>query len=98
MQLRQWKVRPRYPPTGSNQLGRVGGAVIVVTFNSERDIGGLLEWPIAAVTGLIMQLVVNSGSTEATVQVARSHPDAVSVESGVNLRCAVGIKAGGERG
>jgi GT2 family glycosyltransferase len=88
----------RSRPTGKSQPGRVDCAVVIVTYNSARDIVGLLESLPAAAAGLTLRaIVVDNGSTDATIQLARGRPDVVCVETGANLGYAAGINVGRER-
>jgi GT2 family glycosyltransferase len=78
------------------ELGeRVDCTVIVVTYNSARDIVGLLESLPASAAGLTLRtVVVDNGSTDATVQLVRSRPHVTCVESGANLGYAAGVNIG----
>ena len=89
--------RPRSCRSGSSQPGRVDCAVVVVTYNSARDIVGLLESLPAAAAGLSLRtVVVDNGSSDATSQLVRGRPDVVFVETGANLGYAAGINVGRE--
>jgi GT2 family glycosyltransferase len=70
-------------------------AVIIVTYNSARDITGLLDSLAAAVGDLTLRIiVVDNGSADATVRLARDHPEVLCVETGINLGYAGGINIG----
>lgn len=70
-------------------------AVVIVTYNSARDIVGLLESLPAAAAGLTLRLViVDNGSTDATVGLVRERPGVITVESGANLGYAAGLNIG----
>jgi len=79
--------------------GRVDCAVVVVTYNSVRDIGALLDSLPAAAAGLrIRTIVVDNGSTDGTVELVQSRPDVTCVEAGANLGYAGGINVGRSHG
>jgi GT2 family glycosyltransferase len=89
--------------TGQKQAAhapvRVDCAVVVVTYNSVRDIGVLLDSLPAAAAGLtIRTIVVDNGSADGTVELVRSRPDVTCVEAGVNLGYAGGINVGRSQG
>ena len=64
-----------------SEPGRVDCAVVVVTYNSVRDISALLDSLPAAAAGLrIRTIVVDNGSTDGTVELVRSRPDVTCVE------------------
>jgi GT2 family glycosyltransferase len=74
---------------------RVDCAVVVVTYNSISDIAALLDSLPAAAAGLsIRVIVVDNGSTDGTVELVRSRPDVICVETGANLGYAGGINVG----
>ena len=78
-----------------SEPGRVDCAVVVVTYNSVRDISALLDSLPAAAAGLrIRTIVVDNGSTDGTVELVRSRPDVTCVEAGANLGYAGGINMG----
>jgi GT2 family glycosyltransferase len=84
-------------PADPSQPGRVDCAVVVVTYNSAQDIAGLLRSLPEAAAGLTLRVVVvDNGSTDATVQLVRSHPGVICVETGANLGYAAGINVGRE--
>ena len=86
--------RPRVP----DQLKLVDCAVVIVTYNSAREITGLLESLPAAADGLTLRIVVvDNGSTDATLQRVRAWPGVSCVETGANLGYAGGINVGRER-
>jgi GT2 family glycosyltransferase len=85
-------------PSASRNPGRVDCAVVVVTYNSAGDIVALLESLSAAAAGLTLRaVVVDNGSTDATIQLVCDRPDVVCVETGANLGYAAGINVGRER-
>lgn len=70
-------------------------AVIIVTYNSARDIATLLDSLSAAAAGLkIRTVVVDNGSTDKTLEVARSRPDVTCIEARANLGYAGAINLG----
>ena len=83
-------------PVGQeHEGGRADCAVVVVTYNSAGDIAGLLDSLPAAAPGLtIRAIVVDNGSTDGTVELVRSRPDATCVQTGANLGYAGGINVG----
>lgn len=79
----------------SDQRQRVDCAVIIVTYNSSRDIAGLLNSVQAAADGLTLRIiVVDNGSADDTVERVRDYPEVVCVETGANLGYAGGINVG----
>jgi GT2 family glycosyltransferase len=75
--------------------GRVDCAVVIVTYNSAGDIARALASLPAAAAGLTLRtIVVDNGSTDATVRLALDQPDVSCVESGANLGYAGGINIG----
>ena len=61
--------------TEPDQRHRVDCAVIIVTYNSARDIAGLLDSLPAAAAGLTLRvIVVDNGSADDTVERVRDHP------------------------
>src|SRR5580693_1481698 len=77
--------------------GRVDCAVVIVTYNSAGDIARALDSLPAAAAGLTVRtVVVDNGSTDATVRLARARTDVSCVESGANLGYAGGINVGRE--
>ena len=84
-------------PRVSGPPGPVDCAVVIVTYNSARDIVGLLESLPAAAAGLTLRtVVVDNGSTDATVDLVRAFPGVSCVETGTNLGYASGINVGRE--
>jgi GT2 family glycosyltransferase len=76
---------------------RVDCAVVVVTYNSARYIAGLLASLPGAAAGLALRtIVVDNGSTDATVELARGYPEVICIETGANLGYAGGINVGRE--
>lgn len=81
--------------TEPDQQHHVDCTVIIVTYNSARDIAGLLDSLPAAAAGLTLQvIVVDNGSADDTVERVRDHPEVVCVETGANLGYAGGINVG----
>ena len=79
----------------TDQPGYVDCAVIIVTYNSARDIAALLDSVLAAAAGLTLRvIVVDNGSADDTVEQAREHPGVICVETGANLGYAGGINVG----
>jgi N-acetylglucosaminyl-diphospho-decaprenol L-rhamnosyltransferase len=79
----------------AKQGNHVDCAAIIVTYNSARDVTGLLESLPAAAEGLSIRVIlVDNGSTDDTVKQARSYPNVVCVETGANLGYAGGINVG----
>jgi GT2 family glycosyltransferase len=78
-----------------DEPGRVGCAVVVVTYNSADDIAALLDSLPAAAAGLTISVtVVDNGSTDGTVGLVRSRPGVTCIETGANLGYAGGINVG----
>lgn len=78
-------------------------AVLVVTYNSARDIDAMLSSLRHEAAGLRLRVVVaDNDSTDHTVEVVRRHPDVVLVDSGGNLGYAAGVnralRAAGDAG
>ncbi|WP_171061676.1 glycosyltransferase family 2 protein [Rhodococcus zopfii] len=70
-------------------------AIVVVTFNSSRDLPRLLEDLRAATEDLSIRVIaVDNRSSDSTVELLRSHTDIVVVDAGGNLGYAGGINAG----
>lgn len=81
--------------TEPDQSHYIDCAVIIVTYNSARDITGLLDCLPAAAPGLTLRIiVVDNGSSDATVERVRDYPEVLCVESGANLGYAGGINIG----
>jgi GT2 family glycosyltransferase len=81
--------------TESSQQSHVDCSVIIVTYNSARDIAGLLDSLPAAAAGLTLRVVVvDNGSADDTVEQVRDHSEVVCVESDANLGYAGGINVG----
>jgi GT2 family glycosyltransferase len=81
--------------TEPDQKHHVDCAVIIVTYNSNRDIVGLLDSLPGAAAGLTLRvIVVDNGSADDTVERVRKHPEVVCVETGANLGYAGGINVG----
>jgi GT2 family glycosyltransferase len=85
------KRRPQSP----DRAQRVDCAVVIVTYNSARDVTGLLDSLAGAAAGLSLRtVVVDNGSTDATIDLVRSRADVSCVETGANLGFAGGINVG----
>jgi GT2 family glycosyltransferase len=80
------------PDAGSD---RVDCAVVIVTYNSADHLPGLLESLPAASAGCTTRtIVIDNGSTDDTVAIARATEGVTCIESGANLGYAGGINAG----
>jgi GT2 family glycosyltransferase len=78
-----------------HESGPVDCAAVVVTYNSAGDIAVLLDSLPAAAAGLSIRIIVaDNGSTDGTVELARSRPDVTCIETGANLGYAGGINVG----
>lgn len=81
--------------TETGQHDYVDCAIIIVAFNSARDITAALDSARAAVTGRTCRIiVVDNGSADDTVERVRAHPGVICVETGANLGYAGGINVG----
>lgn len=81
--------------TNVDQQGDVDCAVIIVTYNSARDIDGLLDSLPAGAAGLRLRvIVVDNASTDGTVELVRARPEVQCVENTRNLGFAGGINVG----
>jgi GT2 family glycosyltransferase len=81
--------------TETDQRDYVDCVIIIVAYNSARDITALLDSVLAAATGLTRRIiVVDNGSADDTVERARAHPEVICVETGANLGYAGGINVG----
>lgn len=79
------------------RLGRVDCVVVIVTYNSVRDIVSLLESLPAAGAGMTLRtIVVDNGSTDGTIELVRGRADVRFVETGANLGYAAAINIGRE--
>ena len=79
------------------RLGRVDCVVVIVTYNSVRDIVSLLESLPAAGAGMTLRtIVVDNGSTDGTIKLVRGRADVRFVETGANLGYAAAINIGRE--
>ena len=77
---------------------QVDCTVVIVTYNSARDVAGLLRSLPAAADGLTLRtVVVDNGSTDATTGIVRSFPGVICIEAGANLGYAGGINVGREQ-
>ena len=74
---------------------RADCGVVIVTYNSARDIAGLLESLPAAAPGLTVRVVVvDNGSADNTVEIVRAHGHVVCIETGANIGYAAGVNLG----
>lgn len=81
--------------TELDQLYQVDCAVVIVTYNSARDITNLLDCLPAAAGELTLRIiVVDNGSTDATVALVRAYPEVICVEADDNLGYSGGINIG----
>jgi GT2 family glycosyltransferase len=81
--------------TDSSQQHFVDCAVIIVTYNSARYIGEMLDSLAAAAGDLTLRtIVIDNGSTDDTICRLRDRLDVTIVETGVNLGYAGGINVG----
>jgi GT2 family glycosyltransferase len=79
----------------SDQTDDVDCAIIIVTYDSARDITGLLDClPAAAADLTVRIIVVDNGSVDGTVERVRDHPEVLCVETGANLGYAGAINVG----
>lgn len=70
-------------------------AIVVVTYNSVRDITALLDSIPDAADGLdVRTIVVDNGSTDGTVDLVRNASEVVCIETGANLGYAGAINIG----
>lgn len=75
-----------------DQRPYVDCAIVIVTYNSARDIAGLLDSLPAASAGLTSRvIVVDNGSVDDTIERVRDYPDVVFIETGANLGYAGAI-------
>jgi GT2 family glycosyltransferase len=80
-------------PTDASE--QVDCAVIVVTYNNERDIARLVESLHASADGLSLRVVVvDNGSVDGTTKVVQGLSGVVCVETGTNLGYAGAINVG----
>lgn len=78
-----------------NTLEQADCVIVIVTYNSARHIGELLDSLPAAVGGLRTRcLVVDNNSSDETMRVLRSRNDVVVIEAGANLGYAGAINLG----
>ena len=81
--------------TAEHELGYVDCAVIVVTYNSARHIGSLLDSLPAAADGLRLRcLVVDNDSRDGTADIVRHRGGVTLIEPGENLGYAGAINVG----
>ena len=82
-------------PTEPDQTDHVDCAVIIVTYNSARDITALLDClPAAAAELTLRTIVVDNGSSDDTVERVHDHPEVLCIETGANLGYSGGINIG----
>jgi GT2 family glycosyltransferase len=82
----------------SNLDTRVECAVVIVTYNSASDIIRVLDSLPAAAAGLTLRIiVVDNGSSDATVDLACHYANVTCVTTGANLGYAGGINVGREQ-
>ena len=75
--------------------GRVDCAVVIVTYNSDSHIGGLLDCLETAARGLSLRIVVvDNGSTDTTVDIVAKRSDVICVRADHNCGYAAGINIG----
>jgi GT2 family glycosyltransferase len=81
--------------TEPDQSDHVDCAVIIVTYNSARDITALLDCLPAAAAGLTLRIiVVDNGSADDTIERVRDHPEVLCIETSANLGYSGGINIG----
>ena len=84
-------------PQTRTRAGRVDCAVVIVTYNSARHIIGVLQSLPAAAAGLTLRtIVVDNGSTDATIDLVSGCGGVSCVRAGANLGYAGGINVGRE--
>jgi GT2 family glycosyltransferase len=82
-------------PAASATSSRATCTLVVVTFNSASHLPRFLESvPVALRDGHARVIVVDNGSTDGTVPLARAHPSVDLVEVGTNRGYAGGINVG----
>ena len=75
--------------------GRVDCAVVIVTYNSDSHIGGLLDRIADAAPGLSLRIVVvDNGSTDTTVDIVAKRSDVICIKARSNGGYAAGINIG----
>lgn len=86
---------PRTPGHFTGPDGHADAAVVVVTYNSSRDIDPLLESLRAETPDLTLRvLVADNSSKDGTLGlVRRGHPDVIAFSTGGNLGYSAGINA-----
>lgn len=88
------------PPVGHSSVvrmspGWVDCAVVIVTYNSGSHIDGLLDCLADAALGLSLRIVVvDNGSSDATVDIVTKRGDVICVRTGSNHGYAMGINIG----
>ena len=81
--------------TGTDASLKIGCAIVIVTYNSARDIDDLLDSiPRAAGTVPVRTVVVDNGSCDDTVARVRARSDATCIDAGTNLGYAGAINLG----
>ena len=82
-------------PAASATSSRATCTLVVVTFNSASHLPRFLDSvPVALRDGHARVIVVDNGSTDGTVPLARAHPSVDLVEVGTNRGYAGGINVG----
>lgn len=82
----------------TRSANRVDCAIVIVTYNSARDIVRVLGSVAAAAAGLTLRIiVVDNGSSDETIELARGYADVTCVAAGANLGYAGGINVGRRR-
>jgi glycosyltransferase involved in cell wall biosynthesis/GT2 family glycosyltransferase len=90
----------RWPGSVGDGVNRAAGAprsaalaLVTVSFNSEAVLGTLLDSTARHLPG-VRVIVVDCGSSDDSVRIAREHPVAVSVPTGTNLGFGAGSNLG----
>ena len=77
-----------------DRADRVDCAVVIVTYNSARDIACVFPRLLAAAGLTLRTIVVDNGSADATIDLVRRRTDVRCIEVGANLGYAGGINIG----
>lgn len=88
-----------YPLRRNNMIGissrRVDCGVVIVTYNSDSCIGGLLDCLADAALGLSLRIVVvDNGSSDATVDIVLQRNNVICIKAASNRGYAAGINIG----